>query len=72
MRDIILNEEQLQVAAGTLHPLPVRDAKGNVIGTFSPIWTAEVIAEAKMGLASKEPRFTTAQVLDHLKALKKS
>jgi hypothetical protein len=72
MHDLILNEEQARVAAGSLHPLQVRDARGNVVGTFSPIWTEEDIAEAKRRLASHEPRYTTAQVLDYLKALKKS
>jgi hypothetical protein len=70
MHDIVLNEEQARVAAGALRPLFVRDAKGNVVGTFSPIWTEEDIAEAKRHLASDEPRFTTAQVLEYLKTQK--
>ena len=71
MTQLILTEEQTQVAAAALQPLPVRDTKGNVVGTFSPIWTAEDIAEAKRRLGSAEPRYTTAQVLDYLKSLKK-
>jgi hypothetical protein len=66
MHDIILTEEQSRVAVAALQAVPVRDAKGNVVGTFSPLWTEEEIAEAKQRLASKEPRYTTAQVLEHL------
>jgi hypothetical protein len=72
MHDIVLNEEQARVAAATLRPVQVRDTKGNVVGVFSPIWTEEDIADAKKRLGSDEPRFTTSQMLDYLKALKKS
>ncbi|HYV37964.1 MAG TPA: hypothetical protein VE988_19925 [Gemmataceae bacterium] len=72
MTQLILTDEQAKLAAGALRPFPVVDAKGNTVGTFSPVWTQEDIAEAKQRLASKQPRFTTAQVLDYLQSLKKS
>jgi hypothetical protein len=72
MHDIVLNEDQTRVAAAALRPLQVCDAKGNVVGTFSPIWTAEDVAEAKRHQASNEPRYALSQVLEHLRALKVS
>lgn len=71
MPEIVLTDEQEKVVAGTLKPLQVRDAKGNVLGHFNPIWTEEDIAEAKRRLASDEPRYTTAQVLEYLRSLEK-
>jgi hypothetical protein len=69
MAHIILNDEQARVVASALHAVQVRDGKGNVLGYIPPIWTEEDIAEAKRRLASEEPRYTTAQVLEHLRSL---
>jgi len=67
MTQLVLTEEQAKVAASALRPLEVHDTRGNVVGTFSPIWTAADITEAKNRLASSEPRYTTAQVLEYLR-----
>jgi len=66
---IVLNDEQAKVVAKALEPIEVRDGKGNVLGSISPVWTEEDIKEAKRRLASDQPRYTTSQVLDHLKSL---
>jgi hypothetical protein len=39
------------------------------LGSIDPVWTEEDIADARRRLASDEPRYTTAQVLAHLKSL---
>jgi hypothetical protein len=69
MSFIVLNDEQAKVVAKALEPIQVRDGKGNVLGNISPIWSEEDIKEAKRRLASSQPRYTTSQVLDHLKSL---
>jgi hypothetical protein len=72
MTQLVLTDEQTRVATSTLRPLQVHDTRGNLVGTFSPIWTEADIAEAKSRLGSSEPRYTTAQVLEYLKTLKKA
>jgi hypothetical protein len=69
MPEIVLTAEQARVVAGSLVPVMVRDGNGNTLGRIEPIWTAEDIADAKRRLASDEPRYTTAQVLEHLRSL---
>jgi hypothetical protein len=71
MNQIVLTDEQAKAVASTLKPIPVRDSKGALLGTFTPIWTEEDIADAKRRLASDEPRYTTAQVLDYLRSLER-
>jgi hypothetical protein len=69
MNQIILNEEQAKVAASLRKPVPVCDDKGNLLGTYTPLWTEEDIAEAKRRLASPGVCFTSAQVQSRLEAL---
>ena len=71
MLQIVLTDEQAKVVASALKPVQVCDSRGNVLGRIDPIWTEEDIAEAKRRLASDEPRYTTAQVLEHLRSLEK-
>jgi len=60
----MLSDEQVEAGAKT--PSQVRDGKSIAPGVISTIWTAEDVAEAKRRLASDEPRYTTAQVLEYL------
>ena len=69
MNPIVLTDEQAKALATVLKPVQVRDKKGTLLGTFTPIWTEEDIADAKRRLASDEPRYTTAQVLEYLRSL---
>ncbi len=69
MSQIILTDEQAKAVVSTLKPMQVRDSKGILLGTFTPVWTEEDIADAKRRLASDEPRYTTAQVLEYLRSL---
>jgi hypothetical protein len=69
MPEIVLTAEQARVVEGSLVPVVVRNVNGAVLGSLPPIWTAEDIADAKRRLASDEPRYTTAQVLEHLRSL---
>ena len=70
MPEIVLTQEQTEVVARAKDAVQVRDSKGNVLGYIEPPdFTPEEIAEAKSALASKQPRYTTAQVLEHLRSL---
>jgi len=69
MQDVILTDEQVKVVTSALQPVPARDRSGNVVGVISPVWTEEEMAEAKRRLASNEPHYTTAEVLNHLRSL---
>ena len=69
MTNIVLNDEQAKVITSTLKPVQVQDAKGNTLGVIQPAWTEDDIAEAKRILASKEPWFTTEQLLAYLRSL---
>jgi hypothetical protein len=71
MPQIMLTEEQAKQVAEAREPIQVCDARGNVLGYVSPLWTEEEIADARRRLASDEPRYTTAQMLDHLRSLER-
>jgi hypothetical protein len=66
MPQVILDDEQAKLLASALKPVEVRDRQGNLLGVIPPVWTEEDIADAKRRLASDEPRYTTAEVLEHL------
>jgi hypothetical protein len=69
MIQIVLNDEQAKIVASAHKPVQVCDGSGNLLGIIAPTWTEADIADAHQRLASKEPRYTTAQVLEHLRAL---
>ncbi len=69
MTRIVLTDEQAKVVAAATEPVPVCDARGNVLGFLNPVWTEEDIAEAKKALAAGGPWYTTEQVLAHLRSL---
>jgi hypothetical protein len=53
-------------AQGTVE---IRDRRGNHLGFVAHGFSAEDIALAKQRLAADGPRFTTREVLDHLRSL---
>jgi hypothetical protein len=69
MLEITLTADQAKIVASALKPVLVRDERGNVLGRIQPVWTEQDIAEAKRALASDQPRYTTQQVLAHLRSL---
>jgi hypothetical protein len=71
MPEIVLTDDQARVVTEALKPVCVKDSKGNVIGTITPIWSEKDIAEAKKVLAEKDQRkwYTTQEVLSHLRSL---
>jgi len=70
MSKIVLTQEQTQVIAEAKGTVQVQDPEGNLVGYLErPEFSPEEIAEAKRALASNQPRYTTAQVLEHLRSL---
>ena len=76
MTCIVLDDDQARIVAGAHEAVEVRDRQGKALGIITPRPTAssrgvtdEEIGEALRGLCSKEPRYTTAEVLEHLSSL---
>ncbi|HTU17228.1 MAG TPA: hypothetical protein VMG10_04140 [Gemmataceae bacterium] len=70
MQQIILTDEQMKVLAEAQRQVEVRDSDGRLVGYLQFVgFTQAEIEEAKRRLASDEPRYTTAQVLAHLRSL---
>ncbi len=69
---IFLDSEQINTVVRSHGPVQVCDSSGNVLGTMTPAaaWLEQQdIIECKRRLASDQPRYTTEQVLDHLRKL---
>ena len=69
MTQIVLPREQADIVARAIEPIQVCDPNGELIGYIDPVWTREDIDEAKRRIASNQPRYTTAQVMEHLQSL---
>ena len=69
MTQIILDDKQAEVLADALEPVAVCDPKGDIVAYIEPIWSRADIAKAKQRLASNQPRYTTKEVLNHLRSL---
>ena len=79
MTRITVSAELASQIAGATDGLTICDPTGKVLLSVPPTtsheerlrsaWTAEEIAEAKRSLASDQPRYTTSEVLEHLRNL---
>ncbi|MBI3467801.1 MAG: hypothetical protein HY000_32735 [Planctomycetes bacterium] len=69
MQQITLDKVQSEIIVHAQGKVQIRDHTGKVLGYLSRPFTAEQIAEAKRRLASDQPRYTTEQVLAHLRSL---
>jgi hypothetical protein len=70
MVQLVLTDEQLRLLESAGYSLPIVDAAGRLVGMASPPpFTDEEIAAAKRALASDQPRYTTAEVIEKLLAL---
>jgi hypothetical protein len=66
---IILDDQQAQIICEATESIEIRDLHGRRLGYVARDFTQEDIAIAKRRLESDEPRYTTRQVLDHLRSL---
>jgi hypothetical protein len=71
MSQLILSQEQSQIVAKSLVPVQVCSPSGEVLGVIEPAVTEEDVAEARKRLASDQPRYRTAEVLEYLESLDK-
>lgn len=72
MQHIVVNDEQARIIRQSSGSVEIRDASGSHLGYVAHGFTDEDIALARQRLASSEPRYTTEQVLDHLRSLDES
>ena len=69
MHHIIVNDQQAKLISEATESVEIRDARGAHLGYVAHGFTDEDIAIAKQRMASSEPRYTTRQVFEHLRAL---
>jgi hypothetical protein len=69
MEHIVVNDQQAKLISEATESIEIRDATGEHLGYVAHGLTDEDIAIAKQRLASDEPRYSTREVLDHLRSL---
>jgi hypothetical protein len=69
MPHIVINEEQARIIAGATEGVEIRDPQGRHMGYVAHGFTEDDIAIARQRCTSDEPRYTTPEVMDHLKSL---
>ena len=69
MEHIVVNDQQARLISEATESIEIRDAKGSHLGYVARGFTEADIAIAKQRSASDQPRYTTTQVLDHLRSL---
>jgi hypothetical protein len=65
---ITLSDKQLDIVTRAQDPIAVHDEQGRLRAYITMVIGADEVAEARRVLSSKEPRYTTAQVLAELEA----
>ena len=71
MSHIVVDDRQAKIIAEAAQTLEIRDQRGNHLGYVAHRFTDEDVAVAKRRLQSDEPRFTTREVLEHLRSLER-
>jgi hypothetical protein len=66
---IVVDDREAKIISDATQSVEIRDRRGNHLGYVAHRFTDEDIAVAKRRLQSDEPRFTTQEVLDHLRSL---
>jgi hypothetical protein len=70
MTSIVVTAEQAQMIKAASDSVALVSPAGEWLGVLNNHgWTHEDIEAAKASLNSDEPRYTTAQVLEHLRSL---
>ena len=69
MPHIVVNDQQAKILTEATECVEIRDGQGRHLGYVAHGFTDEDVAIAKGRLASNEPRYTTQEVLDHLRSL---
>lgn len=69
MPQIIVNDQQAKLILEAREAIAIFDQQGRQLGYVGHGFTQEDVAIAQHRLNSNEPRYTTQQVLDHLRSL---
>lgn len=69
MTFIVLDEQQARILSDSRGVVGLRDKDGKYLGFAGRGFTDEDVEIARRRLASEGPRYTTAEVLDHLERL---
>lgn len=69
MPHITVTADQAKLILGSTEHIDVRDEQGHHLGIVSPVFTEKDIEIARQRAESDEPRYTTDEVLAHLRAL---
>jgi hypothetical protein len=69
MQHIVVDEQQAKVIAEATESVEIRDPRGKHLGYVAHGFTDEDVAIARQRIASSAARYTTNQVLDHLRSL---
>ena len=69
MVQVVATADQAKLFAEAGGSVEIVDASGKRLGYFARPFTDEDVRIAKERLASDEPRYTTAEVMDHLRQL---
>ena len=71
MHHIVVDDQQAKLIAEATESVEIRDPRGKHPGYVAHGFTDEDVSIAKERLTSEMPRYTTQQVLDHLKSLER-
>lgn len=71
MVDVVVTDDQARDILARSDTVRICDPRGRVLYTIAarPADVPDDIADMRRALASDQPRYTTAQVLDHLRSL---
>ena len=71
MPHITVDDTQARLIMEAERTIEIRDRHGNHLGYVAHGFSAEDIAVARQRFASDEPRYSTREVLEHLRSLEK-
>ena len=70
MTELVLTTEQVKVVRNADTGVQIVDGEGNVLGfVMNTFFSPREIAEMEAAFDSDEPRYTTEEVLEHLRSL---
>ena len=69
MPHIIVDDAQAKIISEAAESIEIRDRSGKHLGYVACGFDAEDVAIARRRMVSKEPRYTTQQVLEHIQSL---
>ena len=69
MQHIVVDDQQAKLISEAKESVEIRDLKGRHIGYVAHGFTDQDILIARQRMVSDQPRYTTEQVLDHVRSV---